>query len=93
MSSNHIAGIEEPIFSHLNNLLYLDLSHNTHVQFVDDGRSFSSIQNNLVYLGLRNTSLINVSKKLKEFFNMVELNYYVLSLFFLFLIGTILTFP
>lgn len=62
VSSNHIARIEEPVFSHLNNLLYLDLSHNIHLQFVDDGRSFSIIQNNLLYLGLRNTSLINVSK-------------------------------
>lgn len=60
VSKNRLTRIEDSAFKPLSNLLYLDLSYNSPLQILLNGRSFSGVEENLLFLGMNNISLNGV---------------------------------
>lgn len=60
MSYNRLVRLDDGVFSELNYLTHLDLSHNKQLLLESRGRTFHGLEDSLLYLDLSNISLLSV---------------------------------
>jgi Leucine-rich repeat (LRR) protein len=74
MSHNHLLRIKDSTFLFLSRLSFLDLSHNPQLVLESRGRSFKGLEDSLLELHLRNTSLGSVPELLLPTLRTLRLN-------------------